>query len=228
MIADPSPRIRTRAVLLFIVSAVMGVFFVVWTYFAVGQGPLFAFDQRCAEYWREHGVGWTWDVMVFMTDLGNVATQSMVAILAAVWQFSHGRRVFGTIWFGIVIGAGIGNVLLKTNLDRPRPPEEWRDRAVLERNESYPSGHAMGSTVSYGMLGYALARQTRFPLRRSILGLFFVLFIAGIGFSRIYLRAHWFSDVIGGYAAGLCWLCFCLGWIERKRRHHKTEVRATT
>jgi undecaprenyl-diphosphatase len=223
MTAEPSPPIRTRAVLLFIISAVTGTFFLVWTYFAVGQGPLFEFDQRCAEYWRGHAVGWSWDVMVFMTDLGNVATQSMVAIMAALWQFSHRRRVFGTIWFVIVIGAGIGNLLLKTNLDRPRPPEEWRDRAVLERNESYPSGHAMGSTVSYGMLGYALVRQTRFPLRRTVIGLFFVLLIAGIGFSRIYLRAHWFSDVIGGYAAGLCWLCFCLGWLELRRRRGKTH-----
>jgi membrane-associated phospholipid phosphatase len=221
MTPDAPPPIRTRAVLLFVVSGTMALFFMVWTSFAVGKGPLFAFDERCAEYWRTHGVGWSWDVMVFMTDLGSVATQSMVAIMAALWQFSHGRRVFGMIWFLVVIGAGVSLVLLKTSLDRPRPPEEWRDRAVLQQNESYPSGHAMGSTVSYGMLAYALLRQTRFPLRRTVVGLFFLLLVAGIGFSRIYLRAHWFSDVIGGYAAGLCWLCFWLGWIELRRRPGK-------
>ena len=211
--------------MLFIVSGVMAVFFLVWTWFAMGQGELFAFDERCAEYWRMHGVGWSWDVMVFMTDLGNVATQSMVAIMAALWQFSHRRRVFGTIWFAIVVGTGISLVVLKTNLGRPRPPEEWRDRSVLQQNESYPSGHAMGSTVSFGMLAYALLRQTRFPLRRTLVGTFFVLLIGGIGFSRIYLRAHWFSDVIGGYAAGLCWLCFWLGWIEQhRRRRRKSEL----
>lgn len=222
MTATSSPSPRTRAVLLFIVSGVMAVFFAVWTWLAVGEGPLFAFDLRCAEFWRIHGVGWSWQAMVFMTDLGSVATQSMVAIMAALWQFSHGRRVFGTIWFAVVLGGAVGNMLLKTSLDRPRPPEQWRDRAVLENNQSYPSGHAMGSTISYGMLAYALLRQTRFPLRRTVIGVFFVLLIGGIGFSRIYLRAHWFSDVIGGYAAGLCWLCFCLGWIERRRGGKRT------
>jgi undecaprenyl-diphosphatase len=207
---------------LFIASCVTGVFFLVWTSLAVGQGPLFQFDERCAQFWKEHGIGWSWDLMVFMTDVGGIATLSMVAIMGGVWQFSHGRRAFGSIWFGVVIGGAIANLLLKTNLDRPRPPEELRDRAVLERNQSYPSGHTMGSTIGYGMLCYALARQTRFPWRRTLITLFFVVFVAGIGFSRIYLRAHWFSDVIGGYAAGLCWLCFWLGWIERRRGRHHT------
>jgi undecaprenyl-diphosphatase len=225
MTADSSPPIRTRAVLLFIVSGATAVFFAVWTWYAVGQGRLFAFDERCAEFWLAHAGGWSWHVMVYMTDLGGIATQSMVAIMGALWQFSHGRRMFGTFWFWVVLSGAILNLLLKTGLDRPRPDEWLRDRAVLQQNESYPSGHAMGSTISYGMLAYAILRQTPFPLRRTLIGVFFVLLIGGIGLSRIYLRAHWFSDVIGGYAVGLCWLCFCLGWIELRRGRHMSPLR---
>jgi undecaprenyl-diphosphatase len=216
MTAETPPPLRTRTVLLFVVSCVSLLFFVIWTALAVGEGSLFAFDQRCATYWQQHANPDLWEIVKFTTDLGSIATQTMVALLAAVWQFSHGRRVFGTVWWGIVIGGALVNMLLKTNLDRPRPPQP--DRAVLETNQSYPSGHAMGSTIGYGMLCYALLRQTRFPLRRTSIALFFLVLVAGIGFSRVYLRAHWFSDVIGGYAAGLCWLSFWLGWIERRRR----------
>ncbi len=45
----------------------------------------------------------------------------------------------------------------------------------------------MGSVIGYGMLCYALLRQTRFPLRRTVIVLFFAVLVAGIGFSRIYL-----------------------------------------
>jgi undecaprenyl-diphosphatase len=44
-----------------------------------------------------------------------------------------------------------------------------------------------------------------------------IVIVVGIGFSRFYLRAHWFSDVVAGWAAGTAWLFFCLGWLERKR-----------
>jgi membrane-associated phospholipid phosphatase len=216
MTAETPTSAANRPLLLFVVSGVLAVFFVGWTWLVLDPaGSLAAFDKECAEFWKERSAGRAPDVIVYLTDLGGIATNAMVAIMGAVWQFSHGRRFFGTAWFAIVLGAAITNQMLKTTLDRDRPPEP--DRAVLERNKSYPSGHATASSVGYGMLCYALLRQTRFPFRRTILATFFVVLIAGIGFSRIYLRAHWFSDVIGGWAVGLCWLFFCLGWLERRR-----------
>jgi undecaprenyl-diphosphatase len=211
----PTPT-PSRALLLFLMSGVLAGFFVVWTSLAVGpDAALSDFDKQCANYWREHGIGRAWAFIVFLTDLGSIATMGMVAIMGALWQSSHRRRFFGAAWFAIVVGGGLADMTLKTALDRDRPPVP--DRAVLESNKSYPSGHAMGSSVGYGMLCYALLRQTRFPFRRTVIALFFVVLVSGIGFSRIYLRAHWFSDVIAGYIIGLCWLSFWVAWLERRR-----------
>jgi len=213
--APPMP-ISNRAVLLFIAAGVLGVFFVVWTWWALDPaGGLDAFDLRVTEFWRQHAHAETREANLLLTDLGGVASNLVVALMGAIWQHSHGRRRFAAAWIAIVLGDGALNQTFKIALDRDRPQQP--DSAVVERNKSYPSGHAMGGTVGYGMVCYALLRQSRFPFRRTALVTLFIMLIVGIGFSRIYLRAHWFSDVIGGYAAGLCWLCLCVGLLERRR-----------
>jgi undecaprenyl-diphosphatase len=179
------------------------------------------FDRACAEFFWQMETAeierW-WRIMVFLTDLGSIATLAVMAVVGALWQASHRRRFLARAWLGIAISAGLLNMILKVNLDRDRPPIDWRDRAVLERNESYPSGHAMGSAVGYGMLGYVLLLQASARRHRASVVAFFAVLVALIGLSRVFLRAHWFSDVVGGYAAGLAWLFFCLACLELRRR----------
>jgi membrane-associated phospholipid phosphatase len=75
----------------------------------------------------------------------------------------------------------------------------------------------MGSFVTYGFLAYLLTRpRTNFP-RRTAVAVIAVLILL-IGFSRIYLGAHYLSDVIGGYAAAAVWLTFCILVTDRTQR----------
>jgi undecaprenyl-diphosphatase len=220
MIATEPPRPSRRPLVSFTLSGVLAVFFVAWTWLSAGQeSALHHFDHECAEFWRDRDEqrGAEWETMVFLTGLGSIPTMCVVAVMGALWQSSIGRRALGAAWLAIVVGGGLLNMALKTNLNRDRPPQEWRDRSVLERNQSYPSGHAMGSAIGYGMLGYCLLLQTRGRDRRLAVRLFLAVLIAGVGFSRIYLRAHWFSDVIGGYAVGLAWLFLWTGFLEQRR-----------
>src|SRR5438309_436083 len=106
---------------------------------------------------------------------------------------------------------------LKAGLDRPRPPPAWRDRAVLQNHPSYPRGHSTSSIIGYGMLVYALTHGTLRPSRRLFAVCFFASLVAAVGFSRIYLRAHWCSDVVGGFLLGLTWLCLGLWRLELPR-----------
>ena len=77
----------------------------------------------------------------------------------------------------------------------------------------------MGSLVGYGMLAYVLVILwvTDRTLRLFVVVATCVLVLA-IGISRLYLGVHYFSDVIGGYAAGILWLTTCITGVELARR----------
>jgi membrane-associated phospholipid phosphatase len=216
--ADDAPRPVGRPAPYFVTAAVAALFFVGWSWTALTSDRLFAFDRECAEYFYNNPLPEWWSVMVRFTELGSVGAITVLTVMGALWQASLQHRVLSLAWVSILVGAGLLNISLKTNLDRPRPPEAWRDRAVLESNYSYPSGHSMGSTVGYGLLAYTLLIHPSNRRRRAAIVLLIALVVAGVGLSRIYLRAHWFSDVIGGYSVGLAWLCFCLGGLEMRRR----------
>ena len=204
----------------FCVSLGAGLFFALWSWLVLDGQALPNFDLACAKYWRD----WSevhqgpWEFMVFLTDLGGVASMTLLAIMGSIWQTAIKHRTLAIAWLGIVIGGGLLDQGCKKVFNRDRPLESLRDRAVLETNKSYPSGHSMGCAIGYGMLAYALILpQRRRPRRRAALLLMTALVLA-IGFSRIYLRAHWFSDVVGGWTIGIAWLFLCLGWLERRRR----------
>ena len=86
--------------------------------------------------------------------------------------------------------------------------------------DSFPSGHAMASTVLYGMLA-AFAVQTSTDWRRRVVAVFMAAsLIALVCFSRIYLGGQYLSDVLAGIAEGVAWLALCLIAVDMLERHH--------
>lgn len=102
--------------------------------------------------------------------------------------------------------------LLKRSFHRPRPAQPLVDGIT---NFSFPSGHAFMSVAFYGLLIWLtyeiISNKT---LRRFIIFLL-VLLILAIGFSRIYLRVHYTTDVIAGFCFGTIWLIISL-WLAKK------------
>jgi undecaprenyl-diphosphatase len=218
--AIPPPQVFFAAAL------VLGFFFGVWSWLALKGKAIAAFDWQCAEFWhdwtQEHD--WLWQSMVYVTGIGGVEAMTLMAIMGAIWQNAINHRFVGIAWLGIMLGVAVLNQTTKYAFDRDRPPVCMRDRAVLEDNQSYPSGHSMASAVGYGMLAYALILPQRRRPRRIVTLIVLACLVVAVGFSRIYLRAHWFSDVIGGWALGLTWLCFCVGCLElRRQRLHSAR-----
>jgi undecaprenyl-diphosphatase len=156
--------------------------------------------------------------MRLVTHVGGVPAMTALAILGGIVLFLRGQHALALGWLIAAAGGGLMNYSVKNWIGRPRPGEELRDSAVTERNESYPSGHSMGSTVGLGSLAYVLGVHLRRRSVRALVVVTLALLIAVIGFSRMYLRAHWFSDVLGGFGLGAFWLALCLTCLELWRR----------
>ena len=96
---------------------------------------------------------------------------------------------------------------LKSLIRRPRP--EYR---LVEgiTNFSFPSGHAFMSIAFYGLFIYWAALFIKNKRTMVILIIFMMMIILLIGFSRVYLRVHYATDVMAGWSIGICWLLISL------------------
>ncbi len=221
----PHVPVLPRPAIFFVVSGALFLFFVAWSWFANEGESLPAFDYRVAQHWKHYTDSHptAWEFMQFFTELGGMASLSLLVFVGLLWQTALHHRFIAVAWLAIAMGGAVANVVCKEAFTRTRPPEALRHPVVYERNLSYPSGHSMGSAIGFGMLGYAMLLPQRLRVRRIVTVLCVTLVIFLVGFSRFFLRAHWFSDVIGGWSIGLAWLFFGLGWLERYRRRRRTD-----
>lgn len=97
------------------------------------------------------------------------------------------------------------NALVKRLIKRPRPTNELVRVARVINEPSFPSGHVMHYMNLFGLLSYLLATNWRSGRLRNILIAICIALIAFVGPSRVYLGAHWPSDVMAGYLYGGLW-----------------------
>jgi undecaprenyl-diphosphatase len=141
-------------------------------------------------------------IMVGITELGD--TRVVVAVTAVVflWLLWKRARRTAVFWLVAVAGASALNTVIKVTLHRARPDELLYSGWSAF---SFPSGHSTTNMVLYGFLAFLIARELRPALQLPVaLGAAALIFL--IAFSRLYLGAHWFSDVVGGAAFGSAWL----------------------
>ncbi|MBK9749197.1 MAG: phosphatase PAP2 family protein [Chloroflexi bacterium] len=123
------------------------------------------------------------------------------------------------IWIAALIGGTLLNNVLKLIFARARPV--FADPFVIERNFSFPSGHAMMSLIGFGLLTYFAWSLLRTSIGRIILVFAALMLILLVGISRMTLGVHYLSDVVAGFAAGGVWLAACLtalNTIQRRKR----------
>jgi membrane-associated phospholipid phosphatase len=186
----------------------------------IHHDPLIQFDLTIADALHRHASAPLVAVAKAVTLLGS-------PLFIAVWGLLVvglliGRRQYLLLggWLAALVGGSLLDVALKRVFHRTRPT--WDVPLLTAAGWSFPSGHAMGSLVAYGMLAYLLVRETHSRRRRwGIIG-GAVLLVLLIGLTRMYLGVHYFSDVIGGYAAGVVWLAACISGLEVVRRRPRT------
>ena len=97
----------------------------------------------------------------------------------------------------------------KVMVGRIRPPTS---AAVppFESSPSFPSGHALNSTVIAGLVAYLLLRRLNSRVARVITVVLAAAWALGIGLSRVFLGHHWLTDVMFGWTLGLAWLALVI------------------
>ena len=128
------------------------------------------------------------------------------------------KRAFEIAAVGI--GGFLVNYFMKLSFHRIRPPHPLI--APLQ-NFSFPSGHATSSFIFYGLLAY-LIWKTNIPKHfKYICATILILFSLLIGFSRVYLRVHYPSDVVAGFCIGFAWLLLTIYLFELLKKKSDAE-----
>ncbi|NDK55648.1 phosphatase PAP2 family protein [Pontibacter fetidus] len=154
----------------------------------------------------------------FMRYITYLGSEQYLIILPAlfilIFSFYKDMRWHSLRVLLISFVSSILNQLLKLYFERPRPPIALLDATGL----SFPSGHAMIGGVFHGLLIYIVFTTVQNKLWRWLLCVLLSLIVLLVGFSRIYLKVHYATDVVAGYLMGLIWLMaslYLLSGIEK-------------
>jgi undecaprenyl-diphosphatase len=166
--------------------------------------PLARLDRRITR-WIQRGHGPRLDRLGrAATLLGNTEVLIATGAAAAAGFVLTARPWAALLSAAALLGMPIAGGI-KRLVRRPRPASEIARIVLPVVGLSFPSGHAMSTLMFYGFVAHVIALHHPGPGGRLAAGTLAALVLA-VGLSRVYLGAHWFSDVIGGWAGGSCFL----------------------
>ncbi|TQF74359.1 phosphatase PAP2 family protein [Rhodococcus spelaei] len=156
---------------------------------------------------------WLTDVVTVVTDLGGTLVSWVItaAVAVALLVRRHPREaelVVGAMLSGLLVMNG-----LKLLFGRERPPIP--ERLVDEATHSFPSGHAMMSAILVCVVGAALVRVLGPRARNPVIFGLLALWTVAVGLSRVYLGAHWLTDVLAGWVFGAVWAALWIWGVSR-------------
>lgn len=140
-----------------------------------------------------------------VTLLGDRKVLIPLALLVALVLWRRWRQ-FAIAQCGLLVGVPLFEWLTKQWVARPRPEGA---------GVGFPSGHVLAATVIYGLIAYLLLQAVSRTWERWAVVVIFVAVVGAVGISRIYLQAHWPSDVVGGAIGGIAYLIPGLAWLDR-------------
>lgn len=179
-------------------------------------------DQRVFDYLQNYVTPRNNEVMLFITYLGR----HEFLIPANLILISYYLFVKKHKWYSIKVPAvAISSVLLmfilKHLFGRERPLIPLLEQA---KGLSFPSGHALMSVTFYGLLIYIVWHEVKDPTLKWTLITALLILIHLIAFSRIYLRVHYFTDVMAGLAMGFIWLVFSLKALRQLEKYSRRTI----
>jgi undecaprenyl-diphosphatase len=171
-------------------------------------GRLAALDARVAEWLHAHGHPGLTVFLLAVTHLhSTVAMILWSAAFAAV--LARLREWYWLRTLALAVGgATLLNLLLKQVFGRVRP--HFDDPLLVLQTYSFPSGHTAAAVAFYGVLAAFLVSRFHDARQRAACVGGAIAAVALVAFSRLYLGAHYLSDVLGAVCSSTAWLVLCL------------------
>lgn len=183
----------------------------------VADAPMVTTDERLSRWFSQHRVPVFTHAAWIVTFTGSGVWIGAVSVATAallIWR----KAWYRVVTLALAVGGGSAlNVGLKHLFQRERP--EFEQPLLVLHTYSFPSGHTMAATVYYGLMAVFVMQSVprwRWRVLAFVSGLFVILLVA---LSRMYLGAHYLSDVLGAMALGLMWLATCITAVELHRRY---------
>nr|WP_315398005.1 phosphatase PAP2 family protein [uncultured Duganella sp.] len=187
----------------------------------MGQEAITVLDHQIANWFNANHFEPVTSIMMAITIVHMLPG---VAVMAALFGYYLWRR--GQVyWLWAVLlgvpGGALLNVLLKYIFQRARPVFE--EPLVTLATYSFPSGHASAATLFYGLLAsYVMISHRSWTVRLSTAVACTVMVLL-VAFSRVYLGAHFLSDVLAGIVGAAAWLTICITALSTLRRRREAK-----
>lgn len=181
----------------------------------IGVGESLArFDVALAAALRQHLSLETLRAFSIITRLGNVEVLFAIGALVFAVLAARRRWLLAAAWVATTLSGALLNRVLKAIFERSRPLHDHG--LTAEAGWSFPSGHASGSMLVYGLLAYVVVRNTpsAWHIPAALGGIALIIFV---GSSRVILQVHYLSDVLAGYASAAAWVAVCIAALEAVR-----------
>ncbi|TYQ18550.1 UNVERIFIED_ORG: undecaprenyl-diphosphatase [Zoogloea ramigera] len=186
------------------------------------QDAITVLDVHIANWFNTHHVEPYTSFLLFISFVHKVG--GMILLVAAFGYYLWRRRQrYWLLALGVTVLPGmILNVVLKQVFQRSRPLFE--EPLVTLSTYSFPSGHTAAATLFYGVLACYIMIACKGWSVRLATAAFCVVMIFLVAFSRVYLGAHYLSDVLAAMASSAAWLAVCITAISTLRR--RSEARS--
>lgn len=191
--------------------------------YGINSGHEFSWEKPVQRYFQSWNTGAAHVFFTIWTELGSRLLITLFTASACIWlAYKHKDYIGLGLTAILVAGADKLNVFVKELVARDRP---MVNPAIDATGFSFPSGHAMLSIVTYGIIAYFLTVYSKEKGKKSVIWLAAALVILITGISRIVLSAHYPTDVVAGYCLGFVLLVMAIklygiisAWVRKGRQ----------
>jgi membrane-associated phospholipid phosphatase len=180
--------------------------------------PLFPYDVQLVILLQSYASEPLTALMVWISRLFDDWYAVLLVILAGLLVWWKLGRLPGIMVYlaGLL---SLFHFLWKEAVGRPRPSAKQVYIIDINHDSGFPSGHSFFAIIFLGFLAYLVVVKINNRTLKAISFTLLFALILLVGFSRMYLGAHWPSDVLGGYVSGSLFLVLLIWIYERTEKY---------